>query len=213
MRTIGAAEQRVIEEAAARAGVPAGVLMERAGGALAERIMSLLAERGGGPVSILCGPGNNGGDGFVAARLLREAGASVTVGLLGDRAALAGDAADAAARCREALAIVDAASGADHPDSLPALVCLATALAEGHPREAAPLLDRAARLGVDDDTGETAAAITAARARVALGAGDRRGAARLAAAAVAAYDGVGASAATARGAVIAWMRRRGIASP
>ncbi|MEN6556185.1 MAG: NAD(P)H-hydrate dehydratase [Anaerolineaceae bacterium] len=70
MRTIGAAEQRVIEEAAARAGVPAGVLMERAGRALAERIMSLLAERGGGPVSILCGPGNNGGDGYAAARFL-----------------------------------------------------------------------------------------------------------------------------------------------
>jgi len=132
---------------------------------------------------------------------------------LGELALYADDAAAAATRCREALAIVDAASGADHPDSLPALVCLATALAEGHPREAAPLLDRAARLGVDDDTGETAAAITAARARVALGAGDRRGAARLAAAAVAAYDGVGASAATARGAVVAWMRRRGIASP
>ena len=69
MRTIGANEQRVIEEEAALAGLTAGALMERAGRALAERILRLHAERGG-PFSILCGPGNNGGDGYAAARFL-----------------------------------------------------------------------------------------------------------------------------------------------
>ena len=70
MKTIGAKEQRLIEEEAASGGTSAGVLMERAGRALAERILGLQAERAGGPVSILCGPGNNGGDGFAAARCL-----------------------------------------------------------------------------------------------------------------------------------------------
>ncbi len=70
MRTIGAREQRIIEDEAAAVGTSASVLMERAGRALAERILRLLDERGGGPVSILCGPGNNGGDGYAAARVL-----------------------------------------------------------------------------------------------------------------------------------------------
>ena len=132
---------------------------------------------------------------------------------LGELALLDDDAPGAAARCREALAIVDAASGPDHPDSLPALACLGTALAETAPREATPLLARAARLGAADDTGEIAAALAAARARLALGNRDRRAAARLAGEALAAYDRLGPSAATARRVLAAWMSRRGIASP
>lgn len=79
------------------AGTPGIVLMENAGTAVAEAVLALL-----GPetnrVAILCGPGNNGGDGFIAARLLREAGLSVSVGLLGAQSALKGDAAEAARR-------------------------------------------------------------------------------------------------------------------
>ena len=67
-------------------------LMEAAGRAVAEAARAALASRGGGRVVVLCGPGNNGGDGFVAARLLREAGIETLVGLMYDRSGLKGDA-------------------------------------------------------------------------------------------------------------------------
>jgi len=76
-------------------GTPGIVLLERAGRAVADVVADAWA---GGPVLVLAGPGNNGGDGWVAARLLREAGFRVTVGVLGDRADLNGDAALAASR-------------------------------------------------------------------------------------------------------------------
>ena len=92
MKTIGAFEQRIIEDEAAAAGTPAGVLMERAGRALAERIIALQAERGG-PVSILCGAGNNGGDGFVIGRYALRDGFQTRVFLLCKASDLKGDAA------------------------------------------------------------------------------------------------------------------------
>ena len=76
-------------------GVPGITLMEAAGLAVAEAVHDLLPL--GGRVLVMTGPGNNGGDGFVAARLLAEAGYDVTVGLLAARDRLKGDAAFAAA--------------------------------------------------------------------------------------------------------------------
>jgi hydroxyethylthiazole kinase-like uncharacterized protein yjeF len=76
------------------AGTPGVELMERAGAAVAECAASFSPRS----IAILAGPGNNGGDGFVAARLLAEAGMRVTVFLLGDRTKLRGDAALAAQR-------------------------------------------------------------------------------------------------------------------
>src|SRR5690606_28342923 len=68
-------------------------LMEAAGAAVARIVRQYYPA---GRILVLCGPGNNGGDGFVAARLLVEAGRSVALALLGWRERLRSDAALAA---------------------------------------------------------------------------------------------------------------------
>lgn len=77
-------------------GIAGITLMENAGCAVADSAitMTLLGRR----ALVVAGPGNNGGDGFVAARLLAERGYEVTVAFVGDRARLKGDAALAAGR-------------------------------------------------------------------------------------------------------------------
>ena len=89
------AETRRADAAAIAAGTSGLALMRRAGAAVARRAAALAGE--GARVLVLCGPGNNGGDGLVAAALLADRGFAVTVALLGPRAALRGDAAEAAA--------------------------------------------------------------------------------------------------------------------
>jgi hydroxyethylthiazole kinase-like uncharacterized protein yjeF len=70
-------------------GVPSLELMEAAGAALADAVRD---RAGDGPVRVVCGKGNNGGDGLVAARLLRETGFEVEVLLLWPGEELSGDA-------------------------------------------------------------------------------------------------------------------------
>jgi hydroxyethylthiazole kinase-like uncharacterized protein yjeF len=88
-----AAEMRAAEERAIAAGTPVEALMQRAGLGVAEA-----AWRFAGPLKtlVLCGPGNNGGDGYVAARYLAGRGMDVQVAALGDPKAGAAAAARAA---------------------------------------------------------------------------------------------------------------------
>ncbi|WP_375202479.1 NAD(P)H-hydrate dehydratase [Hyphococcus sp.] len=86
---LSAEEMRAAEQAAMDAGTASAALMETAGERAAELIQRAWSRR---PVAVVCGPGNNGGDGFVVARELASAGWSVRLGLIGDREALKGDA-------------------------------------------------------------------------------------------------------------------------
>ncbi|WP_298169978.1 NAD(P)H-hydrate dehydratase [Novosphingobium sp.] len=75
-QVLDVAAMRAAEAALIDGGIPAQTLMEVAGRALGEWARRLGSGR---PVTVLCGPGNNGGDGYVAARYLMEQGVPVTV--------------------------------------------------------------------------------------------------------------------------------------
>ena len=90
MKIVSAAEMREIDRVTSeKFGVPSLTLMENAGAAVAEHVRVSSNEK----VIIFCGKGNNGGDGFVVARLLHEKNKSVQVVLLADPAELKGNAA------------------------------------------------------------------------------------------------------------------------
>lgn len=92
---ITVAQMRAAEARVIGAGTPGIVLMERAGRAVADAIRA--RAQGRAAVAVLCGPGNNGGDGYVIARLMKDRGHPVTVYGLVPAGALSGDAARAAA--------------------------------------------------------------------------------------------------------------------
>jgi hydroxyethylthiazole kinase-like uncharacterized protein yjeF len=92
MKIVSAEEMRVIDRATSeRFGVPSIALMENAGADVANFVLSRYPMAGS--IVVFCGKGNNGGDGFVAARRLHEHGKEVQVILLADPADLRGDAA------------------------------------------------------------------------------------------------------------------------
>jgi len=123
MKIVSAAEMREIDRSTSeRFGISSLTLMENAGAAVARFVLSDYpqAER----VGILCGKGNNGGDGFVVARKLVEAGRAVRVLLLADPEELSGDAAamfhnmlQKLQPLKTAPLIVREASGLDSPDA------------------------------------------------------------------------------------------------
>ena len=83
-------EMGCADQAAIDAGISGLSLMERAGRAVAEAAARVAKRR---PILVLCGPGNNGGDGYVAARYLKNRGHTISLAALGDPSKLIGDAA------------------------------------------------------------------------------------------------------------------------
>jgi len=90
------AQMRAAERAAFARGLPSFEAMRRAGFAVADAIIARWPTGACSAVHVLCGPGNNGGDGFVAAAALRDAGYRVSVQAMRAKGDYAGDAARAA---------------------------------------------------------------------------------------------------------------------
>jgi hydroxyethylthiazole kinase-like uncharacterized protein yjeF len=94
MRALTASQMREVDRLTTeRYGVPGLQLMENAGAAIAEYLWTSYADLHAANVVILCGKGNNGGDGFVVARRLRERGVTPHVILFADPSSVSGDAA------------------------------------------------------------------------------------------------------------------------
>jgi NAD(P)H-hydrate epimerase len=147
-------------EAIAR-GIPGIELMRRAGHAVADSAEKLVSS--GGRIVIVAGPGQNGGDGFVAAAILAERGYRVSLGLLGTLSRLTGDAAQAArdwkgevgsaedAPFQEADLIIDALFGTGLSRHLEGAARLAVDRMNG---SAKSILAVDLPSGIDGDTGE-----------------------------------------------------------
>jgi hydroxyethylthiazole kinase-like uncharacterized protein yjeF len=145
------------------AGTPGIVLMERAGAAVAREAAALAPARG--KILVLCGPGNNGGDGFVAARILSGWGYRVRLALLGARAHLHGDAAlaasayhgpieDAAALALDgADLVIDALFGAGLARDLDGVALDLVGRINGRAGKGTPVLAVDLASGVDGETG------------------------------------------------------------
>jgi NAD(P)H-hydrate epimerase len=103
---VTAAEMRAMDRWTIDHGTPGTVLMERAG-AGATRVLRARWRKPGGPVVVCCGKGNNGGDGFVVARHLRNARIGAEVWLAGRRDDVRGDAAEMLARWRGAVTTIE----------------------------------------------------------------------------------------------------------
>src|SRR5208337_5620234 len=99
LELLTAEEMSRAEKLAAEAGVSTLTMMENAGRAATEEVVRRFPR--GSRVAVLCGPGNNGGDGFVCARYLRERGYQVRLALLGRREDLPRDPKEMARRWDE----------------------------------------------------------------------------------------------------------------
>ena len=85
MKILTIAQMRRVEEECAKIGLPPSILMENAGKAVAEEVRKILGTIDQQHILILIGPGNNGGDGLVAARYLHDWGAKVSLYLFSQR--------------------------------------------------------------------------------------------------------------------------------
>jgi hydroxyethylthiazole kinase-like uncharacterized protein yjeF len=153
---------------AVAAGVASRDLMDHAGSAVANAIVNRWSKR---PVTVLCGPGNNGGDGFVAARHLAALGWPVRLALLDAKDRLKGDARANAARWTGPIEpmtpailvgaglVIDALFGAGLDGALagPAAAIIAAAAAHG-----APIIAIDVPSGLMGDSGASLGAVTTA---------------------------------------------------
>lgn len=126
---------RAMDQRAFARGVEPLALMERAAGHLTRGILAVAGRGYGLRVALLCGKGNNGGDGLAAARRLRDAGAQPVVHLVAGDEALAGDAAVQLARWRGVGGrLADSVDAALHGADV-AVDCLLGTGTSGEPRE------------------------------------------------------------------------------
>lgn len=158
-------QMALADKCAIELGVPSLALMENAGRAVAAVAMRMVPF--GARIAILCGPGNNGGDGFVAARVLREAGYDAVVACLvplsdlkGDARAMSGRWAGetghdcvAAARTEVVGLIVDALFGAGLARPLSGIAALAVGAINARRREGVDVLAVDVPSGLDGTTG------------------------------------------------------------
>ena len=94
MKVLTAAQMREADRLTTeRYGIPSLQLMENAGAAIAEFLREKISGLARRKIVVLCGKGNNGGDGLVVARMLKESGCAPQVFLFADPGAVEGDAA------------------------------------------------------------------------------------------------------------------------
>jgi len=160
------------DRAAMDLGISGVVLMEAAGRAVGDAAIDMAPP--GARVVVLCGPGNNGGDGFVAARYLLERGRRATVALVGKREVLSSDAAEMAARydggwlefgpecIADADLVVDAVFGAGLNRPITPGSVIAETFAEVE-RRGLPVLAVDVPSGLNGDTGQAGDVVLAAR--------------------------------------------------
>lgn len=143
-------------------GIPGLTLMERAGEGLARVVAATVPE---GPIVVVCGPGNNGGDGFVAARILHEGGREVTVLATAGAEAYSGDAKANLERLPVPLIPFEAAALEGAAGAVDALLGTGVRGAPRPPADAAvaalnelgvPVVAADVPSGVDASTGEVA---------------------------------------------------------
>jgi NAD(P)H-hydrate epimerase len=173
---VTAAEMRALDRATIDdIGIPALALMETAGRAVAA------AAAGAQRVAVVCGPGNNGGDGFVAARVLRDAGVDAVVYLAAERSQVKGDALAHLAILERAGGVVlpvDVDAIASAPLVIDALFGVGLARpVEGTYAEVVAAINHAERVlavdipsGLDADTGKVLGTCVEAHATVTMGA-------------------------------------------
>ncbi len=182
MRAVTAAEMRRIEEDAIAAGTTVDELMQRAGRAVADAVVDVLeGSVAGRRVLVLAGPGKNGGDGLIAARILRQRGANVSVVCPIPRAGdplleeceadgcsiTQSDLADLGETLAKGELVVDALLGTGRSRAIEGPILNALDAARGASRATVVAVDLPS--GLDSDSGEVDQATLAADFTVALG--------------------------------------------